>query len=141
MVAATGLATDNRLACQAGLAFDRGIAVDPDTLQTSEPDIYALGDCISLAGEPCRFIEPIKHQAQAIAHGILGLSTSHYEHQQPVVRLKTRSLPIVIHGMPVADGEWHTVCDNDKELIVEQRIRDEVVAQLQVNFSKQRKAA
>lgn len=141
LVAATGLATDNRLACQAGLAFDRGIAVDPDTLQTSEPDIYALGDCISLAGEPCRFIEPIKHQAQAIAHGILGLSTSHYEHQQPVVRLKTRSLPIVIHGMPVADGEWHTVCDNDKELIVEQRIRDEVVAQLQVNFSKQRKAA
>jgi 3-phenylpropionate/trans-cinnamate dioxygenase ferredoxin reductase component len=34
------------LAAQAGLAIDNGIAVD-DELRTSDPDIYAAGDCVS----------------------------------------------------------------------------------------------
>ncbi len=59
VVAATGLVTEPRLARQAGLAFDRGIVVDGDTLATSQPGIHALGDCISIDGAPCRFIEPI----------------------------------------------------------------------------------
>ncbi|MEL7400415.1 MAG: FAD-dependent oxidoreductase, partial [Pseudomonadota bacterium] len=141
LVAATGLKTDNRLARQAGLAFDRGIAVDPVTLQTNEADIFALGDCISLNGDPCRFIEPIKYQAQAIAHGILGLNQSDYRHQAPVVRLKTRSLPIVIHGIPKEEGEWQTVSDNDQELVMEQRVGDDIVALLQVNLTNSSRAA
>lgn len=120
VVAATGLVTDPRIARIAGLAFERGIAVDPLTLRTSAPDIYALGDCISLDGAPCRFIEPIARQAGVIARGILGLSVESYSHRPPVIRLKTRALPIVINGEPVPGGEWRVVDESADFLAMEQ---------------------
>lgn len=46
VVAGIGAAPDIRLAEAAGLAIDNGIAVDA-TLRTSDPDIYAAGDCCS----------------------------------------------------------------------------------------------
>jgi 3-phenylpropionate/trans-cinnamate dioxygenase ferredoxin reductase subunit len=46
VVAGIGAAPDARLAEKAGLAIDNGIAVDA-TLKTSDPDIYAAGDCCS----------------------------------------------------------------------------------------------
>ena len=46
VVAGIGAAPEVTLAQEAGLAFDNGIACDA-TLQTSDPDIYAAGDCCS----------------------------------------------------------------------------------------------
>jgi len=141
VLAATGLITDNRIARLAGLDFDRGITVDADTLQTSVVDIYALGDCINIEGTPCRFIEPIKHQAKAIAHAALELEASVYEHSAPVVRLKTRSLPVVMNGLPLAGVEWTLVHENADELVMEQRFENQVVAHLKVGASTHNRAA
>ncbi|UYW27298.1 FAD-dependent oxidoreductase [Methylorubrum extorquens] len=130
VIAATGLATPSRLVRGAGLAFDRGIVVDPATLRTSGPDIFALGDCISIAGRPCRFIEPIARQAATIAHAILGRAHPDYAHAAPVIRLKTRSAPIALHGTPVADRPWHVVEESEHRLAMEQRQGGEVTAWL-----------
>jgi rubredoxin-NAD+ reductase len=130
VIAATGLATPSRLVRGAGLAFDRGIVVDPATLRTSGPDIFALGDCISIAGRPCRFIEPIARQAAGIAHAILGRAHPGYAHAAPVIRLKTRSAPIALHGTPVADHPWHVVEESEHRLAMEQRQGGEVTAWL-----------
>jgi 3-phenylpropionate/trans-cinnamate dioxygenase ferredoxin reductase subunit len=46
IVAGIGAAPDAKLAEDAGLTLENGIAVDA-TLQTSDPDIYAAGDCCS----------------------------------------------------------------------------------------------
>ncbi|MCA0431899.1 MAG: FAD-dependent oxidoreductase [Proteobacteria bacterium] len=46
VIAGIGAAPEIRLAEAAGLALDNGIAVD-GTLQTSDPDIFAAGDCCS----------------------------------------------------------------------------------------------
>ena len=46
VVAGIGAAPEVTLAQQAGLAIDNGIACD-ETLKTSDPDIYAAGDCCS----------------------------------------------------------------------------------------------
>ena len=46
VVAGIGAAPEVALAEQAGLAIDNGIACD-ETLKTSDPDIYASGDCCS----------------------------------------------------------------------------------------------
>lgn len=51
IVAGIGAIPNTELAAAAGLAIDNGVAVD-DTLRTSDPDIYAAGDC-------CSF--PLKH--------------------------------------------------------------------------------
>lgn len=102
MVAATGLATPNRLAHSAGLAWNHGIAVDGHTLATSHPHIHALGDCITVDGQASRYIEPIGRQALTIAAKLTarraGAGTDAcplpYEAKAAVVRVKTTSCPL-----------------------------------------------
>ena len=130
IVAATGLATEPRLSRSGGLAFDRGIVVDPATMRTSAPNVYALGDCVSIDGAPCRFVEPIRGQAEAIASAILKREHPGYAHRAPVVRLKTRSAPIVIEGESAADGDWRVLRDDAEALIMERWAGGRRVARL-----------
>lgn len=97
VIAAAGLATPPRLAQSAGLAWDHGIAVDPATLQTSDPRIHALGDCITIAGQASRYIEPIARQARTIAAHLCGREPVPYEAKPAVVRVKTTSHPMTLH--------------------------------------------
>ena len=91
IVAATGLQTPSRLARSAGLAWNNGIAVDAQTLRTSAANIHALGDCISIAGQVHRFIEPIARQARVIAGTLTGGPALTYVGTRPPVRVKTGS--------------------------------------------------
>lgn len=45
LVVAVGVRPATALAEAAGLTVERGIITDPATMQTSDPDIYAAGDC------------------------------------------------------------------------------------------------
>ncbi|MBL7222315.1 MAG: FAD-dependent oxidoreductase [Candidatus Brocadiae bacterium] len=46
-VVAVGVRPNTRLAADAGLDVGRGIVVNPQ-MQTSDPDIYAIGDCVEI---------------------------------------------------------------------------------------------
>lgn len=131
VVVATGLVVDDRLPIRANLDFDKktGIVVDPTTLVTSVPDIYALGDCISIDGMPCRYIAPHRPQAVAIAHQLLGLPHTGYEHKPPIIRLKNKSLSVSLTGNPTGNGDWRVVSDDDNGLILEMIAEDMVLAQ------------
>lgn len=94
VLSAAGLVANTKVADKAGLVTNRGIAVNNDML-TSDPSIYALGDCASLEGEVFAYIEPIRRQAEAIAASIVG------EHEcfmpiPPLVKVKTPSIPLSI---------------------------------------------
>lgn len=136
IVVAIGLATESRLARIAGLEFDRGIKVNPASLQTSSPDVFALGDCVSMDGMACRFIEPIAKQAKVIAHLIVGVPGDAYVHSQPVIRLKTRSLPIEIHGAPCHGGEWVVVEEDVNYLVMHQLVNGKPGSLLRVGSNK-----
>ncbi|HEY9095208.1 MAG TPA: FAD-dependent oxidoreductase [Hydrogenophaga sp.] len=97
VIAATGLATPPRLAQGAGLDWNQGIAVEATTLRTSDPHIYALGDCVTIDGQSSRFIEPIARQAKAIAAAITQSEPVPFEVRPVLVRLKTTSLPMSLH--------------------------------------------
>jgi rubredoxin-NAD+ reductase len=97
VIAATGLHTPGRLARSAGLAWQGGIAVDAGTLRTSAPQIYALGDCITVNGQASRFIEPIARQARTVAAAITACSPVPYEARSAIVRVKTTSMPLTLH--------------------------------------------
>jgi rubredoxin-NAD+ reductase len=97
VIAATGLQTPSRLAHSAGLAWQNGIAVDAHTLRTSQPAIHAMGDCITIDGQPSRYIEPIARQAKTIAAAIACCAPEPYEQRAVVVRVKTTSLPLTLH--------------------------------------------
>ena len=49
----TGLIVDGRLPNRAGIRFapQQGIIVDNQTLQTSQADVYAIGDCMAIDGQ------------------------------------------------------------------------------------------
>ncbi|HBI82313.1 MAG TPA: rubredoxin [Alcaligenaceae bacterium] len=132
VVAATGLITDERLARGAGLQFNRGIVVDPSTLRTSARDVYALGDCVSFEGIPCRFIEPIAKQADSIAHAVLNRAHPGYSHQPPVIRVKTKSLPILLHGAPRPNGCWSVLEDSPDVLVMHQTENGQVISMLEI---------
>jgi rubredoxin-NAD+ reductase len=97
VIAATGLQTPGRLAQNAGLDWCNGIAVDPQTLRTSDANIYALGDCISINGQTSRYIEPITRQACTIAADMGAGQCLPYESRPALIRVKTSSHPLTLH--------------------------------------------
>lgn len=71
LVLALGIRPATRLAQQAGLRVNRGICVN-DKLQSSRPDIYALGECIEYQGETFGLLAPIQQQARVLAAVLCG---------------------------------------------------------------------
>ncbi|MDE2383196.1 MAG: FAD-dependent oxidoreductase [Alphaproteobacteria bacterium] len=83
IIAGIGAAPEIRLAQQAGLAIENGIACNAE-LQTSEPDIYAAGDCCSFphelfAGRRMRLEawRNAQEQAATVAENLLGGHKAH----------------------------------------------------------------
>ena len=111
VVASTGLIVDGRLPNRAGIRFapQQGIIVDNQTLQTSQADVYAIGDCMAIDGQACRFVAPIRQQADTIAHQVLDLDSEGYSHQTPVIRLKTKSVAVTVTGSPCRNSDRKSV--------------------------------
>lgn len=130
IVSAVGLATQSRMIRAAGIDFDGGIVVDASTLQTNAEGVFALGDCISIGGTACRFIEPIGHQAATIAAQVTGGVPTQYQHRPPVIRLKTRSAPVIVEGAIRRDATWQLETNSDGSLVMVQRDGDQVTARL-----------
>ena len=119
VIAATGLRTPGRLARSAGLAYDGaagGMVVDPATGATSQPGIYALGDCVVLQGQASRTIAPIARQVRAVVDAIGGGTPSAAATTSEVLRIKTSALPIQISGSLLGPGQWLTDCNDAQQL-------------------------
>lgn len=111
VLSAIGLSPRTNLAKQAGLVVKTGIVVN-EFLQTSNPDIYALGDCIEIDGEPQMYVMPLMQGAKVIAHKLNGLP-SRYENRLIPVQVKTTALPIAFAGKPdKKDGFWQIIGKN-----------------------------
>ncbi len=121
VIASAGLVVDDALPTAAGIEFERrtGIVVDGSTLRTTTSDIYAIGDCMSIDGVPCRYVAPLRAQAATIADNILGLEHANYEHKPPMIRLKNKAISVMVTGSPQASGNWRVMRESDDELIME----------------------
>lgn len=71
VVMAVGIRPNVRLARAAGLDVGRGIVVGDD-LQTSSPDVYALGECAEHRGVCYGLVEPAYEQARVLARTLAG---------------------------------------------------------------------
>lgn len=105
VLSAVGLRPRIALAEAAGLEVDRGIVVNR-LLCTSDPFIYALGDCMQIEGLVLPFIMPIMHAARALAKTLSGEPTELRYPAMPVV-VKTPAHPAVVSPPgPGSDGQW-----------------------------------
>lgn len=96
VIAAIGLRPNLALARGAGLEVDRGILVD-DRLQTSDPHIFALGDCVQWQGQLLPFLQPIVLGANALARTLLGTPTP-LTLPPMLVKVKTPRYPLQLAG-------------------------------------------
>jgi NADPH-dependent 2,4-dienoyl-CoA reductase/sulfur reductase-like enzyme/ferredoxin len=71
LVMAAGITPYTELARDAGLAVNRGIAVDAG-MRTSDPRVYAAGDCASIDGAVAGLWPPAVKQAEVAARNCLG---------------------------------------------------------------------
>lgn len=112
ILSAIGLRPNLELAATAGLAVDRGIKVD-EHLQTSQPGIYALGDCIEIEGQLLPYLAPINQGIQALSQTLLGKPTAVSYPLMPVT-VKTPAAPLcILPPVPGAAGEWRCTPTDD----------------------------
>ncbi len=76
VVVAAGVRPNVELAHTASVGINRGIVVD-DHLQTSRPDIYAIGECAEHRGVCYGLVEPAHEQARVLAMHLAGKPASY----------------------------------------------------------------
>jgi rubredoxin-NAD+ reductase len=120
VLSAIGLKPKTEMARAAGLSINRGIVVNR-YLETSAPNVYALGDCAEVEGLVLPYIMPITHASRALAATLAGKRTAVVYPAMPVL-VKTPACPTIV--APPANGalgEWQVTQEPDsvKSLFVE----------------------
>jgi len=110
VLSAVGLRPRIGLAQAAGIATGRGIQVNR-ALETSVPDIYALGDCAEVDGHVLLYVLPLMAGARALAKTLTGEPTEVRYGTMPVM-IKTPCCPTsVCPPPPGAEGDWEVEQD------------------------------
>lgn len=105
VLAAIGLKPRTALAEAAGLEVGQGIRVDR-TLATSDPAIFALGDCAEVEGWVLPYVAPLTNAARALGQTLAGEVTPVNYPVMPVT-VKTSCCQVVAWPPePEAEGEW-----------------------------------
>ena len=71
VVMAVGIRPSASLALQAGLSVNRGIVVD-EKMRTSDPSIFALGECAEVFGQTYGLVAPLYEMANVVAAQLAG---------------------------------------------------------------------
>ncbi|WP_432816949.1 nitrite reductase large subunit NirB [Sulfitobacter sp. JB4-11] len=102
VVMAVGIRPETRLATDAGLEVARGIEVNAQ-MQTTDPDIYAVGECIEFDGHLFGLVAPLYDQAKVVAHSLLGIPDA-FVVKELSTKLKVTGCDLFSAG-DFADGE------------------------------------
>jgi nitrite reductase (NADH) large subunit len=109
VVFAVGVRPNIDLARAAGLDVNRGIIVD-DFMATSEPGIFAVGECIEHHGQTFGLVGPLWEQARVCAAALCGDMPERYVAPVPHTSLKVTGVDVFSAGALEARD------DGDEEL-------------------------
>lgn len=97
VVIAAGIRPNAELAKLAGLSVGRGIIVN-DQLETSDPNIYAVGECTEHRGQTFGLVAPLYEQGRVLASAISGNRTAAFTGSTPATKLKIMGVDIYSAG-------------------------------------------
>ena len=103
VVMAAGIKPSAWLAKEAGLAVKRGIVVD-DFMCTSDPDVFALGECAEIDGNVYGLVAPLYEMARILAAKLAGRETQGFVHSDTATKLKVTGIDLFSVG-DFADGD------------------------------------
>jgi assimilatory nitrate reductase electron transfer subunit len=110
LVVACGVRPETTLAAAAGLAVRRGIVVD-DQLRSSDPHIFAIGDCAEHDGAVSGLVAPAWEQARVLARVLTGDASARYRPLPTVTRLKADGIDLAAMGSLDGGAEQLTFAD------------------------------
>ncbi|MDR4950157.1 nitrite reductase large subunit NirB [Neobacillus cucumis] len=97
VVMAVGVRPNIHLAKQSGLEVNRAILVN-DYLQTSEQNIYAIGECVEHRGTVYGLVKPLYEQGKVLARHICGMEVQGYEGSVLSTQLKISGVEVFSIG-------------------------------------------
>ncbi len=97
VVMAVGVRPNIALARSAGLYCERGVVVN-DTLQTYDPRIYALGECVQHRGQTYGLVAPLFEQAKVCANHLAELGFARYIGSMSSTKLKVTGIDLFSAG-------------------------------------------
>lgn len=97
VVVACGIKPRVELAAFAGLEVRRGIVVD-DQMRTSDPSIYAVGECSEHRGRCYGIVAPLREQARTLAAHLTGTSDAAYDGGVEATTLKVAGVHVFSAG-------------------------------------------
>jgi nitrite reductase (NADH) large subunit len=103
VVMAAGVRPNVALARDAGLHVERAIVVD-DTLQTYDPRVYAVGECVQHRRATFGLVAPIWDQARVCAAHLAGAGHRRYVQQATATKLKVTGVDLYSAG-DIVGGE------------------------------------
>lgn len=112
VVMAVGMRPNIALAQAAGLTCRRGVQVD-GKMRSSDPHIYAVGECIELDGLVFGLVAPLYDMAAICADNISGVADSTYEPGIAATRLKVTGIEMFSAGDFLGDADTRAVVYRD----------------------------
>ncbi|MBZ2187785.1 FAD-dependent oxidoreductase [Alcanivorax sp. JB21] len=103
VVLAIGIIPDIRLARSAGLACRQGVLTD-DTLQTYDPAIYAVGECVEHRHRTFGLVAPLYEQARVCAAHLMETGHRRYVYRDSPTRLKVSGVSVFAAGVQQGDS-------------------------------------
>ncbi len=103
VVMAVGIRPNGWLAKEAGLAVNRGIVVDSQ-MRTSDPSIYALGECVEVGGQCFGLVAPLYDMANVLAEQLADQKPEGFVPVATATRLKVTGINLYSAG-DFAEGE------------------------------------
>ena len=101
VVMAVGIRPETRLAVDAGIEVERGITVD-DQMRTSDPSIFALGECVEHHQQLFGLVAPLYDQAKVLAATLMAEDAA-FQPVQTATKLKVTGCDLFSAG-DFADG-------------------------------------
>lgn len=132
VVMAVGIRPNMALAQDAGLYCERGIVVN-DTMQSFDPAIYAVGECIQHRNSTYGLVAPLFEQAKVCANHLAHLGYGRYSGSSTATRLKVTGLELFSAGNFTGDKDSEAIVFKDpsagvyKKLMIKDNKIDGVV--------------
>jgi nitrite reductase [NAD(P)H] large subunit len=104
VVFAIGIRPETELAQQAGIAVNRGIVVGDD-LRTSDPHIYAVGECAEHNGRCYGLVAPLWEMAQVCGERLAGSQSACFVPPVVSTRLKITGIDVFSAGALIAEAD------------------------------------
>ena len=125
VVMAAGIRPNIALAQAAGIYCQHGIIVN-DTMQTYDPRVYAVGECVQHRGQAYGLVAPLYEQAKVCANHLAGMGIALYNGSVTSTKLKVTGIDVFSAGDFLGNGKTEDITFQDpsqgvyKKLVIQE---------------------